>query len=402
LIFLDPLSTMAPHSPIITPQRSPVQWKKAIREIHYRHLFVYGAFITIIAAATIASVSDYLIDNQGDVTIDLIYGLLAGLAFWHGLKTQKITIAAVSLFWIAASIEFVFLYVHRADFDLIFAIFIPLIAFIALPTRLIVLNLTLFYLLLVSLLVTVATHDPDNLFLHNDKYMVGYALAHFFMISFGFFYHFAIEETLKRLEQSNREKSLLLHEIHHRVKNNLNFIAALLGLQLRNDLDPHARIILEQNRHRIESIALLHNILYRRDSLGNLDTHTYLQLLTRSLIESSGRQADVDLSDTIDSISLPIDTMMHLGILVNELVTNSMKYARDPEGHVHIHLSLHVVLGVCRFHYCDHGHTTMTRLEHGFGYRLIGMTVRQLRGTLTPVTEDGLCYTITFPCSEET
>ena len=379
-----------------------MQWKKIIRDIHYRNLFIYGAFMTIISAALIASVSDYLIGNHIDVLIDLIYGALAGLAFWRVLQTRNAGVAAVQLFWIAASIEFVFLYVHRVDFDLIFAVFIPLIAFIALPTRLIVLNLTLFYLLLIAFLVTAAVHDPDNPFLHNNKYMIGYGLAHFFMISFGFFYHFAIEESVKRLEQSNREKTLLLHEIHHRVKNNLNFIAALLGLQLRNDLDPHARIVLEQNRHRIESIALLHNILYRSDTLGSLDTRTYLQMLVRSLVESSGRQADVDLSEMIDPITLPIDTMMHLGILVNELVTNSMKYATDPEGHVHIHLRLHAVLGVCRFHYCDHGRTTMNRLEHGFGYRLIGMTVRQLRGTLTPVTEDGLCYTITFPCPVET
>ncbi len=401
MIFLDPLSTISAHNPAITPQRSPVQWK-AIREIHYRRLFVYGAFLTIISAALIASVSDYLIGNTIDVAIDLGYGLLASVAFGQSLHTRSLTLPATELFWIAAAIEFVFLYVHQVDFDLIFAVFIPLIAFITLPMRLIVVNLIVFYSVLAGVLLRAASLYPDNLFLHNDKYMVGYALAHFFMISFGFFYHFAIEESVKRLEQSNREKGLLLREIHHRVKNNLNFIAALLGLQLRNDLDPHARIVLEQNRHRIESIALLHNILYRSDSLGTLDTRTYLQLLIRSLIESSGRQADVDLSDTIDPITLPIDTMMHLGILVNELVTNSMKYAADPEGHVYIHLRLHAVLGVCRFHYCDHGRTTMNRLEHGFGYRLIGMTVRQLRGTLTPVTEDGLCYTITFPCPEET
>ena len=358
--------------------------------------------MTIISAALIASVSDYLIGNRGDVAIDLTYGVLAGLAFWRALKTKNITSAAVQLFWIAASIEFIFLYVHRVDFDLIFAVFIPLIAFIALPTRLIVLNLTLFYLLLVAFLVTFAVHDPENLFLHNDKYMVGYALAHFFMVSFGFFYHFAIEESLKRLEQSNREKTLLLREVHHRVKNNLNFIAALLGLQARSPIDPAAQAILEHNRYRIESIALLHNILYRSDTLGTLDTRTYLQLLTRSLIDTVGDEVPVDLHCTVTPAKLEIDTLMHLGILINELMTNSLKYAAEPDGHIRIRITFaREGDDAYRLLYCDGGETDLQHLEEGFGYSLIRMTVRQLGGTLSTAEEKGLCYTITFPRRKE-
>ena len=383
------------------PEGYCVPWKR-LTKIHYRCLFVYGAFMTIIAAALIGSVSDYLIGNRGDIAIDLIYGLLAGLAFWRAVKTEKITVAAVQLFWIATSIECIYLYIHRVDFDLIFAILIPLIAFIALPTRLIVLNLTLFYLLLVAFLVTFAAHDPANLFLHNDKYMVGYALAHFFMVSFGFFYHFAIEESLKRLEQSNREKTLLLREVHHRVKNNLNFIAAILGLQARSPIDPAARTILEHNRHRIESIALLHNILYRSDTLGSLDTRTYLQLLTRSLIDTVGEEVPVDLHCTVTPAKLEIDTLMHLGILINELMTNSLKYATESDGHIRITITFaREGDSAFRLHYCDGGKTELPLLKEGFGYSLIRMTVRQLGGTLTTAEEKGLCYTIRFPHTKE-
>ncbi len=375
-------------------------WKH-LTKIHYRYLFVYGAFVSIITVTLIASVSDYLIGNQTDIAIDLTYGLLTATAFWRGLRNKQITIMGVQLFWIAASIEFVFLYVHRVDFDLIFAVLIPLIAFIALPTRLILLNLTLFYLLLIGFLVVAAAHDPHNLFLHNSKYMIGYALAHFFIVSFGFFYHFAIEESLKRLEQSNREKTLLLREIHHRVKNNLNFIAAILGLQSRNPIDPAARTLLEQNRNRIESIALLHNILYRSDSLGSLDTRTYLQLLTRNLIDTAGEEVPVDLQYSVTPAKLGIDTLMHLGILINELMTNSLKYAAEPDGHVHITITFTHEGDGYRLRYCDSGKTDLRKLEGGFGYSLIQMTTRQIGGTLITSNEKGLCYTITFPRRQE-
>ncbi len=378
-----------------------MQWKKIIRDIHYRNLFIYGAFMTIISAALIASVSDYLIGNHIDVLIDLIYGASAGLAFWRVLQTRNASVAAVQLFWIAASIEFVFLYVHRVDFDLIFAVFIPLIAFIALPTRLIVLNLTLFYLLLIAFLVTAAVYDPDNPFLHNNKYMIGYGLAHFFMISFGFFYHFAIKESLKRLEQSNREKTLLLHEIHHRVKNNLNFIAAILGLQSRSPIDPTAQTILEQNRHRIESIALLHNILYRSDTLGSLDTRTYLQLLTRSLIDTVGEEVPVDLQYSITPVKLGINTLMHLGILINEMMTNSLKYAAKPDGRIYINITFANQTDSYRLQYCDSGTTDPNQLKRGFGYSLIRLTARQLGGKLITTCEENLCYTLTFPRDKE-
>jgi len=227
--------------------------------------------------------------------------------------------------------------------------------------------------------------------------MIGYTLAHFFMVSFGFFYHFAIENSVKRLEASNRQKTLLLREIHHRVKNNLNFIAALLGLQLRSHLDPQAREIIENNRQRIESIALLHNILYRHDTIGQIDTRRYLEMLTRGIIDSCVDAASVDLKRDVVRAHFEIDTMMHIGILVNEWITNSLKYAPAPDGIRHITLNLTTIPAGYQLTYCDGGRVGSEQLQSGFGYRLIAMTVRQLDGHMDVSTESGLCYTVKFP-----
>ena len=373
-----------------------MNWQK-LTSLHYRDIFLFGAYLTIIVAALFATISDYLIGNRVDVIIDGVYGVLALFGLWYGWRTRSIIVPATLLFWLAAAIEFVFLYVHRVDFDLIFALFIPLIAFITLPTRQIVINLVLFFVLLFGILVYYYHADPHHPFLHNSKYMIGYILAHFFMVSFGFFYHFAIENSVKRLEASNRQKTLLLREVHHRVKNNLNFIASLLGLQLRSDLDPKAREIIEQNQHRIESIALLHNILYRHDTLDRIDIRRYLQILSRGIIDSGTDTDRVDLTLDVVPARFGIDTMMQLGILINELITNSLKHASGPDGTVHIILRLRQHANGYRIRYCDGGAVEPEQLQSGFGYRLITMTVRQLNGEMGIDTREGLCYTIDFP-----
>jgi ligand-binding sensor domain-containing protein/two-component sensor histidine kinase len=141
-----------------------------------------------------------------------------------------------------------------------------------------------------------------------------------------------LEEKVKQrtalLEQKNQEKEVLLKEVHHRVKNNLQIITSLLNLQGRHITDPAALGVLREIKDRIKSISMLHQRLYQREELSCIDLSDYVQTLCKSLFASYGvREDHVRLEFDIPSLQLDIDTALTLGLIVNELVSNTLKYA---------------------------------------------------------------------------
>lgn len=129
------------------------------------------------------------------------------------------------------------------------------------------------------------------------------------------------------LKKSNEQKELLLKEIHHRVKNNLQIITSLLKLQA-NSLDDAKTIeLFELSLHRINSMALVHDLLYRSEDFSQIDYGKYLEMLVTPLIDSMKRpDAEIYLLVNADNISLNINTSIPLGLLINEIVTNSLKH----------------------------------------------------------------------------
>jgi|GEM_PF-1622747 len=377
-------------------------FSKRIKNLHYKKLFLFGAYTTILILTIPASIVDFWIGNYTDVYIDLLFALLALVAFLYSFHSEDVEYSAVILFWIAVLIEFIYLYMHRVDFDLIFAILIPIIAFIALPKRKIILNLMLFYTLLIGYLTYCYYLYPEHLFLHNSKYMIAYAVAHGFMVSYGVFYYLAIEESVERLEASNREKALLLREVHHRVKNNLNLIASILGLQGQSTDSLETKEVLEGNRKRIESMALLHEILYKNKNLNDVDLKTYINTLVDHIIECEALGEKVSIVSDIVPVKLTMDDMIQLGIMLNEMVTNSIKYASDERDRVKIEITFGREESGYRLVYCDNAsQIDRSKLNRGFGYNLIMLTVSQLKGLPTVLTKQGLCYTISFDSLEE-
>ncbi len=135
------------------------------------------------------------------------------------------------------------------------------------------------------------------------------------------------------LEQALDEKELLIKEVHHRVKNNLQIIASLLGLQKAGLDDPKTIQTLEEFRNRINSMALVHDALYRSQELDNIDIDNYIHGLTRDL-QAAFKQPDfpVSIVTEVDQINLSVDMAVPCGLLINELVTNALKYAfPDPK-----------------------------------------------------------------------
>lgn len=135
-------------------------------------------------------------------------------------------------------------------------------------------------------------------------------------------------ERMARIEAALREKDLMLGEIHHRVKNNLQIIHSLLEMQSRRIDDPTVREALEGSRNRVRSMSLIHQTLYQSQDFERVDFRSFLELLLPMLMESSaGSAGQINLSIAAEQVSMPIDIAIPCGLIVNELVTNALKHA---------------------------------------------------------------------------
>lgn len=131
----------------------------------------------------------------------------------------------------------------------------------------------------------------------------------------------------KKMSASLREKTVLLKEIHHRVKNNLQIISSLLNLQSKNIEDNQMLSILRESQGRVKSMALIHEELYQSEDMAKIDFAEYVQNLINNLFRSFGVKSNIMTKIIIDGVKLSVDTAIPCGLIINELITNSLKYA---------------------------------------------------------------------------
>jgi two-component system, sensor histidine kinase PdtaS len=136
-----------------------------------------------------------------------------------------------------------------------------------------------------------------------------------------------------------KDKEMLMKEIHHRVKNNLMVISSLLSLQSKYIKDDDARGIFKESQNRAKSMALIHERLYRSSDLKSIDFADYLRSLTRELFDTyATERGRVRLEMDVDDVMVDVNNAVPLGLIINEMVTNSLKYAfpDDMEGIIRI------------------------------------------------------------------
>ena len=142
------------------------------------------------------------------------------------------------------------------------------------------------------------------------------------------------------LEESNEQKEFLIKEIHHRVKNNLQILSSLLNLQTKYIKDPHAMDAVTEGRNRVQSMGLIHQKLYMGDNLASVKMDDYIEEMMAHLLDSFGINNDVIVSVEADIQPLDVDTAIPLGMIINELGTNALKYAfkKQKKGKIEIRL----------------------------------------------------------------
>ncbi len=148
------------------------------------------------------------------------------------------------------------------------------------------------------------------------------------------------QEAEEYLKKSLAEKDVLLREVHHRVKNNMQIISSILSMQSRNIDDPKLKEVLQESQNRIHSMALIHENLYNHKNLANIMFSTYIKSLAGNIARTySNQQANIHFDYQIDDAYLPMDLAIPCGLIINELISNSFKYAfvNRNEGIISIH-----------------------------------------------------------------
>jgi two-component sensor histidine kinase/FixJ family two-component response regulator len=206
----------------------------------------------------------------------------------------------------------------------------------------------------------------------------------------------------ERVTASLREKEILLREVHHRVKNNLQIISALLDLQSDSIRDEESLSLFRESQERIKAMALVHERLYKSKDFASVDFGEYVEHLTRHLAVSYVEDPD-RLSVTVDTanFSLDIEEAIPCGLIINELISNALKHAFPGGRKGEIAVSCHADgEGVITIEVRDTGVGLPSGLDlmntETLGLQIVAMLTRQLRGSIEVKNDNGASFMVTF------
>jgi two-component sensor histidine kinase len=204
--------------------------------------------------------------------------------------------------------------------------------------------------------------------------------------------------------KSLNEKEVLLREVHHRVKNNLQLISGLLHLQSNKYKNEVVNTVVNESQKHINSIALIHEMLYQDDDVAFINMQNYVDELTDRLSQVSHLD-NIKFHIDTNKVSLPLNYATTIGLMLNELITNSFKYAfKNNEGIITV-LMLKTDTEELEFVYKDNGvgMVSISKQEQSktLGLRLIKMLAEEIDAQLKTETNDGLIYTFKFKIKEE-
>ena len=208
----------------------------------------------------------------------------------------------------------------------------------------------------------------------------------------------ALNKTQASLVARNAENELLLKEIHHRVKNNLEVVSSLLALQSSQIDDANTKEAMLASQNRVHSIGIVHQKLYQGENLGAIEMKDYFINLSESVLDSFDAHKRVQVECAMSKLNVDIDTAVPLGLIVNELLTNTIKYA-FPEGRsgkVQIKLE-QAANGNLQMLVSDNGVGKSGKITGtGFGGQLVSLLTQQLGGVMKEDNTNGTHISFEF------
>ena len=330
---------------------------------------------------------------EGTVVVSLL------LSLWYLHHFDRVKVSAYLFIFSISTALFTLIYInHFATMSVMFILLLPLTTLIFLTLKESLLLTLLYFILIASLLYFEHLNNPANPLAHNFQALFNLAYTAIIIYIFGLLYHFTILRTFQELDASNQQKALLLREVHHRVKNNLNMISAIIGLH-SNTLEGKEQEEMIKTQNRISSIAIVHEMLYKHDNFAQINFERYMKQLSTLILSTYASNKEININIESNTEYMPLEIMVQLGIMVNEFITNSIKYA-FPDNSGQIDIFLTQTEGNYLFIYKDNGighETPESLLEHkSLGIKLINLTAKQLKGNVVTSSPNGLKFEVRF------
>ncbi|MBF4475981.1 sensor histidine kinase [Methanobacterium formicicum] len=209
------------------------------------------------------------------------------------------------------------------------------------------------------------------------------------------------KKSAEYIKKSLEEKEALLREIHHRVNNNLQVISSLLSLQSDNVRDPRDHELFVESQNRVRSMAMIHEKLYQSDKFNSINFRDYLKtLINRLIYEYSQDLGHIDLELDIENVELNIETSVPCGLIINELVSNSLKHAFPQGRNGKIIVKFHKMKDKYVLMVGDNGigplEKSVLESSKKLGFNLVKSLIKQLDASLEILESEGTLYQITF------
>ena len=210
------------------------------------------------------------------------------------------------------------------------------------------------------------------------------------------------QEAQKIINQSLKEKEILLAEIQHRVKNNLAIITGLLNLQTEKAPCEESKLLMIESRNRVMSIAMVHERLYKKDNLSKINLKQYLSELVQELVKSFPVQShQIQIEEELEKLELEITKAVPVGLIVNEALTNSLKHAFNSDNkNPTIKIKMQLIYDRVQICITDNGigfSDINTRKDNALGLSLIESLSDQIDAEVVFKNELGACVSIVFP-----
>lgn len=204
-----------------------------------------------------------------------------------------------------------------------------------------------------------------------------------------------------QIQKALADNKLLIKEIHHRVKNNLQVVSSLLNMQARKMVDYETKDAFNTSKMRVQSMSIIHQNLYQGEELISVDTQLYMNQLITNISKTYALNDNIKVVVEVDKINMDVDTLVPLGLIANELICNALKYAfpNHTKGELLIRLfeDKQIITLQVKDNGVGLGGNSIPKKPSSLGSRLIESFVDRLEGTLTISGEDGTDILITFP-----